>query len=37
MVGAVLSDRRVQIAMGELHAADLRSRGALVLGPTPIR
>ena len=36
-IGAVLSDRRVQIAMGELHAADLRSRGALVLGPTPIR
>ena len=35
-IGAVLSDRRVQGAMGELHAADLRSRGALVLAPTPI-
>ncbi len=35
-VGAVLSDRRVQGALGEVHAADLRSRGALVLAPTPI-
>jgi protease-4 len=36
-IGAVLSDRRVQAALGELHAADLRSQGALVLAPTPIR
>jgi protease-4 len=35
-IGAVLSDRRVQVAMGEIHAADLRSKGALVLAPTPI-
>ena len=30
-IGSVLSDRRVQGAMGEIHAVDLRSRGALVL------
>jgi protease-4 len=36
-IGAVLSDRRVQGALGELHDADLRSKGALVLAPTPIR
>ena len=36
-LSAVLSDRRVQAAMGEIHAADLRSKGALVLAPTPIR
>jgi protease-4 len=36
-IGAVLSDHRVQNAMAEIHAADLRGRGALVLAPTPIR
>jgi len=36
-IGGVLSDRRVQAALGEIHAADLRSKGALVLAPTPIR
>jgi protease-4 len=35
-LGAVLGDRRVQTLMGELHAADLRGKGALVLAPTPI-
>jgi protease-4 len=37
LIGGVLSDRRVQAAMGEIHTADLRSKGALVLAPTPIR
>ena len=36
-IGAVRGDRRVQAAMSEIHAADLRSKGALVLAPTPIR
>jgi protease IV len=36
-IGAVLSDHRVQNAMADIHAADLRSKGALVLAPTPIR
>jgi protease-4 len=36
-IGAVLSDHRVQNALAEAHAADLRSKGALVLAPTPIR
>ncbi|MGZ3280801.1 MAG: signal peptide peptidase SppA [Caulobacteraceae bacterium] len=37
VIGSVLADRRVQGVMSEIHAADLRSRGALVLAPTPIR
>jgi protease-4 len=36
LLGAVLGDPRVQGLMGEVHAADLRSKGALVLAPTPI-
>ena len=35
-MSAVLGDRRVQGVLGQLHAEDLRSRGALVLAPTPI-
>ena len=37
LLGAVLGDQRVKGVLGEVHAADLRSKGALVLAPTPIR
>ena len=36
-LGAVLGDPKVQGLMSEVHAATLRSHGALVLAPTPIR
>jgi protease-4 len=37
MFGAVLGDPRVQSLLAQAHTADLRSRGALVLAPTPVR
>jgi protease-4 len=37
LLGGVLGDPRVQGLLGQIHAQDLRSRGALVLAPTPIR
>ena len=36
-LGAVLGDPKVQGLMGQVHAAQLRSNGALLLAPTPVR
>ena len=36
LLGAVLGDPKVQGLLGQVHAAQLRSHGALVLAPTPI-
>jgi protease-4 len=37
LLGAVLADPRLQGLLSQAHTADLRSRGALVLAPTPVR
>ena len=37
VLSSVLGDRRVQGVLSDVHAADLRSKGALVLAPTPVR
>jgi protease-4 len=37
LMGSVLSDPRVKGLLNQVHAEDLRSRGALVLAPTPVR
>ncbi len=36
MVGAVLGDPKVQGALSQVHAAQMRANGALVLAPTPL-
>lgn len=36
-LGAVLGDPKLQGFLGQVHAAQLRSNGAMVLAPTPIR
>ena len=37
VMAAVLGDPKVQGLVSEIHAANLRAHGALVLAPTPIR
>ncbi|MEI9889870.1 MAG: hypothetical protein WDN45_03830 [Caulobacteraceae bacterium] len=37
LLGAVLGDPKVQGLLGQVHAAQMRANGALVLAPTPIR
>lgn len=37
LVGSVLGDPKVQGLLSQVHAEDMRSRGALVLAPTPVR
>jgi protease-4 len=37
LMGSVLADPKVQGLMNQVHAADLRAHGALVLAPTPVR
>jgi protease-4 len=37
VLGAVLGDPKIQGLMSEVRAANLRSNGAMVLAPTPIR
>jgi protease-4 len=37
VLGAVLGDPKVQGLMGQIHAEQLRSNGAMILAPTPIR
>jgi protease-4 len=37
LMGSVLSDPRIKGLLNQVHAEDLRSRGALVLAPTPVR
>jgi protease-4 len=36
-LGAVLGDPKVQGLLGQVHAAQLRANGAMVLAPTPLR
>ena len=36
-LGAVFADPKVQGLAGQIHAAQLRANGALVLAPTPLR
>ncbi len=37
VLAAVLGDPKVRGLIGEIHAADLRAHGAMVLAPTPVR
>ena len=36
-IAAVLGDPKVQGLVSQIHAANLRAHGAMVLAPTPIR